>query len=137
MVTGTSEIARRCVSLILCSLSLLLSTGMASAEDLSVDEMVCALDPQCSMPFADRRVRGITATPPVSAAVRPPGSFDITLNFPFNSAELTADSRAKLDRVAKALMDPSTNKLEVIISGHTDARGSAQYNLMLSERRAQ
>jgi outer membrane protein OmpA-like peptidoglycan-associated protein len=136
MVAGTGEIARRCVSAILCSLSLLLSIEAARAEDLSVDEMVCALDPQCAMPFADRRVRGISATAPVSA-VRPPGSFDITLNFPFNSADLTADSRAKLDRVAKALTDPSTNKVDVIISGHTDSRGSAEYNLLLSERRAQ
>jgi hypothetical protein len=45
------------------------------------------------MPFADRRVRGVTATP----SVRPPGSFDITLNFPFDSAELTVESRAKLE----------------------------------------
>jgi OmpA-OmpF porin, OOP family len=107
--------------------------GPAWAEDPSVDEMVCALDPQCAMPFADRRLRGITASP----AVRPPASFDITLNFPYNSADLTPDSRAKLDRVAKALTDPSTVKLEIIISGHTDARGSADYNQMLSERRAE
>ena len=43
------------------------------------------------------RLRGITASP----AIRPPASFDITLNFPYNSAELTPDLRAKLDRVAK------------------------------------
>jgi hypothetical protein len=69
--------------------------------------------------------------------VRPPASFDITLNFPFNSAELTPDSREKLDRVAKALTDPSTIKLDIVISGHTDARGAADYNQLLSERRAQ
>jgi outer membrane protein OmpA-like peptidoglycan-associated protein len=96
--------------------------------------MVCALNPQCGMPFADRRVRGITATTQV---VRPPASFDVTLNFPFNSAEITADSREKLARVAKALTDPSTIKLGIIISGHTDAQGSTEYNQLLSERRAQ
>jgi OmpA family len=81
-------------------------------------------------------VRGISATAPM-AAVRPPGSFDITLSFPYNSAELTADSRNKLDRVAKALTEPNTSSMEIIVSGHTDARGSAEYNLLLSERRAQ
>jgi outer membrane protein OmpA-like peptidoglycan-associated protein len=120
------------VILFLCSLSLVLIAGTARAEDPSLEEMVCALDPQCAMPFADRRVRGVTATP----SVHPPGSFDITLNFPFDSAELTAESRAKLDRVAKALTDPSTSKFDIIISGHTDARGAADYNQLLSERRA-
>ena len=122
------------MNVLFCSLSLFLSTGAARAEDPTVEEMVCALNPQCSMPFADRRVRGITATTQV---VRPPASFDVTLNFPFNSAEITADSREKLARVAKALTDPSTIKLGIIISGHTDAQGSTEYNQLLSERRAQ
>jgi outer membrane protein OmpA-like peptidoglycan-associated protein len=117
------------------ALGLLVLMGLtpAWADDPSVDEMICALDPQCSLPFADRRVRGVTT----GQVVRPPASFDITLNFPFNSADLTPDSRAKLDRVAKALTDPATINMNVIISGHTDARGSASYNQVLSERRAQ
>jgi outer membrane protein OmpA-like peptidoglycan-associated protein len=125
--------AMKYVNLILCSFSLLLSVGPAWAEDPSLAEMVCALDPQCAMPFTDRRVRGVTAAP----SVRPPASFDITLNFPFDSAELTPDSRTKLDRVAKAVTDPSTMKFDIIISGHTDARGAGDYNQLLSERRAQ
>ena len=122
------------VNVLFCSLSLFLSIGAARAEDPTVEEMVCALNPQCGMPFADRGVRGITATTQV---VRPPASFDVTLNFPFNSAEITADSREKLARVATALTDPSTIKLGIIVSGHTDAQGSAEYNQLLSERRAQ
>jgi outer membrane protein OmpA-like peptidoglycan-associated protein len=134
IAAGTIEVvAMKYVNLLLCSLSLMLSAGTARAEDPSLDEMVCALDPQCAMPFTDRRVRGVTATP----SVRPPGSFDITLNFPFDSAELTSESRTKLDRVAKALTDSSTSKFDIIISGHTDARGAADYNQLLSERRAQ
>ena len=122
------------MNVLFCSLSLFLSIGAARAEDPTVEEMVCALNLQCGMPFADRRVRGITATTQV---VRPPASFDVTLNFPFNSSEITADSREKLGRVAKALTDPSTIKLGIIVSGHTDAQGSAEYNQLLSERRAQ
>jgi outer membrane protein OmpA-like peptidoglycan-associated protein len=124
----------RSINLLFCSLALFLSIGAARAEDPTVDEMVCALDPQCGTPFTDRRLRGVTATSPI---VRPPASFDITLNFPFNSAEITPDSREKLGRVAKALTDPSTIKLGIIVSGHTDAQGSAEYNQLLSERRAQ
>jgi outer membrane protein OmpA-like peptidoglycan-associated protein len=120
------------VNLLLCGFSLLLSAGTARAEDPTLEEMVCALDPQCAMPSANRLVRGVTATP----TVRPPGSFDITLNFPFDSAELTSESRTKLDKVAKALTGPSTSKFDIIISGHTDAKGSADYNQQLSDRRA-
>jgi OmpA-OmpF porin, OOP family len=112
--------------------SLLLNVSSASAEDPSVEEMVCALNPQCVSPFGDRRLRGVSG----ATIVRPPLSFDITLNFPFDSADLTADSREKLGRVAKALTDPTTNRYDIIVSGHTDARGSAEYNQALSERRA-
>jgi outer membrane protein OmpA-like peptidoglycan-associated protein len=129
-----SEVAMKYLNLFLCSLFLLLNAAPAWAEDPSLEGMVCALDPQCTPPIAGRSTRGITATP---REVRPPGSFDVTLNFPFNSAELTADSRTKLDRVAKALTDPSTIKYDIIISGHTDASGAAAYNRLLSERRAQ
>jgi outer membrane protein OmpA-like peptidoglycan-associated protein len=95
--------------------------------------MVCALNPDCQAPFVDRRLRGVTSTP----AVRPALSFDITLNFPFDSAELTSDAMAKLDKVARALTDPTTQKYDIIVSGHTDALGTAEYNQQLSERRAQ
>ena len=95
----TPRTAAKCAYLLLCSLSLAISTAPAFAEELSHDEMVCALDPECSMPFSDRRLRGITTT----ASVRTPGSFDRTINFEFNSVELTAQARSELDKVAAAL----------------------------------
>jgi len=131
--TAKSRRARQWACLALCGLSLSLGMVTASAEELSVDEMACALDPQCSKPFVDRRLRGITATP----TVRTPGSFDRTVNFGFDSAELTADARKELDAVAEALTRSGTAKLEIVISGHTDAVGSEEYNQKLSERRAE
>jgi outer membrane protein OmpA-like peptidoglycan-associated protein len=122
---------------LLCGLSLSLSLALnattASAEDLSHDEMVCALDPQCAMPVVNRRLRGITANP----SVRTPGSFDRTVNFAFNSAELTPDARRELDKVAAVLRDSNIEKYSIVIHGHTDATGSADYNQLLSERRAE
>jgi len=128
-----SRRARQWAYLALCGLSLGLGMVAASAEELSVDEMACALDPQCSKPFVDRRLRGINATP----TVRTPGSFDRTVNFAFDSAELTADARKELDAVAEALTRSNTAKLEIVISGHTDAVGNEEYNQKLSERRAE
>ena|SRR5271165_5244863 len=119
--------------LLLGCLCLALGAPAVSAEELSVDEMVCALDPQCAMPVASRRLRGITYV--VSDAR--PGSFDQRINFAFNSAELTAEARNQLDKVAKALTDPKIEKSTIIIHGHTDAVGGAEYNQVLSEHRAQ
>jgi outer membrane protein OmpA-like peptidoglycan-associated protein len=115
------------------ALALFFGLGPAAAEDPTHDEMVCALNPDCQAPFVDRRLRGVSSAP----AVRPALSFDITLNFPFDSAELTNEAMAKLDKVARALTDPSTQKYDIIVSGHTDALGTAEYNQQLSERRAQ
>jgi outer membrane protein OmpA-like peptidoglycan-associated protein len=116
-----------------CCLGLFFGLAPAVAEDPTQEEMVCALNPDCKVPFVDRRLRGVASTP----SVRPALSFDISLNFAFDSAELTEQSRTKLDKVARALTDPSTEKYDIILSGHTDAVGSPEYNQMLSERRAQ
>jgi outer membrane protein OmpA-like peptidoglycan-associated protein len=120
-------------SLFLCSVALLLGSVPAPAEELTVEQMVCALDPQCTKPFEDVRLRGITATP----SMHTPGSFDRTVNFAFNSAELTADARKELDAVAEALNSPNLGKLDIVIAGHTDAVGNDDYNQVLSQRRAE
>jgi outer membrane protein OmpA-like peptidoglycan-associated protein len=119
--------------LLFCGLSLALGATTASAEELSHDEMVCALDPQCAMPIVNRRLRGISANP----SMRTPGSFDRTVNFAFNSAELTPDARMELDKVAAVLRDSNIERYSIVIHGHTDAVGSAEYTQGLSERRAE
>src|SRR5260370_37741821 len=98
-----SSTAGKYVYLLFCGLSLALGASTASAEELSHDEMVCALDPQCAMPIVDRRLRGITATP----SVRTPGSFDRTVNFAFNSAELIAEARRELETVEAVVICPN------------------------------
>jgi outer membrane protein OmpA-like peptidoglycan-associated protein len=118
-------------SVIVVLLSLLF-LPKSQAEELTHDEMVCALTGDCASPFVNRRVRGLTT----SVSPRPPLSFDATVNFNYNSAELTKDAKKELDEVIGALKDPKVKDVEVIISGHTDATGSAEYNQKLSERRA-
>ncbi len=56
------------------------------------------------------------------------------VNFAFNSADLTADAKKNLNAVAEIFIEfPDT---ELLIEGHTDDIGSADYNLKLSRRRA-
>jgi outer membrane protein len=56
------------------------------------------------------------------------------VNFKTNSAELTPESWPVLEAVAAGMAQRTSARAE--IRGYTDARGAAQYNLQLSERRA-
>ena len=71
----------------------------------------------------------------------PPGApcgYLITLNdrvlFDFDKSEIRADAAKVLDTLAAALKDVRASAME--IGGHTDAKGSDDYNLALSQRRA-
>ena len=55
--------------------------------------------------------------------------------FDSNSAILKAGAYTELERVAQVLRDFPETRIRV--EGHTDAKGSAEHNMQLSERRAQ
>lgn len=59
----------------------------------------------------------------------------LSANFESDSATLSPEYIAKIDEVAKVLVQNSEYK--VLLEGHTDATGSEEYNQKLSERRAQ
>jgi|GEM_PF-5021449 len=61
-------------------------------------------------------------------------SYNITIYFPFNQRNLSAEDKAQLDKLAKHLLSAPTEILE--IGGHTDNVGSKDYNIKLSEDRA-
>lgn len=67
-------------------------------------------------------------------------SIDIqAINFEFNSADIPPSQYQKVERIASALRQilrrrPGTR---ILLEGHTDAVGSQDYNLRLSEARAQ
>ena len=53
--------------------------------------------------------------------------------FEFDSSSLTEDARAQVDAHVQALLG---NNDSVLLEGHTDERGTREYNLALGERRA-
>ena len=57
--------------------------------------------------------------------------------FEFNKSNLTSDARAKVRDIGEVLDGPSVRNRQVSIEGHTDSIGSDDYNLRLSEHRAQ
>jgi OOP family OmpA-OmpF porin len=56
--------------------------------------------------------------------------------FEFNKAVLTPEARAKLDSEVVAKLRDMKDVKFVIVNGHADRLGSAQYNQKLSEQRA-
>ncbi len=59
------------------------------------------------------------------------------INFKFNSAELTPESQASINRAVELLKDSDILGNGAYIDGHTDRVGSAAYNQTLSKKRAQ
>ncbi len=56
------------------------------------------------------------------------------VKFATNQSTLNASSKATLDKLVKVMKDyPGT---EILVSGHTDNTGAADYNMNLSKRRA-
>jgi outer membrane protein OmpA-like peptidoglycan-associated protein len=77
------------------------------------------------------------APPPApvsSAPVQDAGIVGFRVNFAFDSAALPASSFDFLQRIAELMNEEPQIKLQV--EGHTDAKGSPEYNLGLSKRRA-
>ena len=63
-----------------------------------------------------------------------PKSVPVPVEFDFDSDTLTASSARQIDIIVSFLQNRGYRELEVI--GHTDWKGSEEYNLDLSERRA-
>ena len=62
------------------------------------------------------------------------GAVAFHINFAFNSAVLPDFAHVMIDRIAQLMKEEPQVKLRV--EGHTDAAGSADYNISLSEQRA-
>jgi outer membrane protein OmpA-like peptidoglycan-associated protein len=63
----------------------------------------------------------------------------VNLNIPFehNSSALMPQAAAQLKELELALNSSSLGKDKFLVAGHTDAKGSAQYNKQLSLKRAE
>ena len=123
---------------------------IASAQEMSREEIKRSLDEQVAgeqgqggpaRPGARvARTRGVGSAP--AAPVAPPRPLAFRqIQFAFGSADLTASSFPTLDELAQALasamVDPRFQGAVFPIIGYTDARGSDDYNLVLSQRRSE
>jgi outer membrane protein OmpA-like peptidoglycan-associated protein len=120
-----------------------LMTGMPTAADF-----IEALAPQPVAKTRGIRPKGdagmalAPAAPAYASAASAPASsapgVDLpVVTFEFNSAQLTTQARQVLDQLSSALRSQDLAGSRILIEGHTDTVGGAEYNFGLSEQRAE
>jgi outer membrane protein OmpA-like peptidoglycan-associated protein len=60
----------------------------------------------------------------------------LLIQFDFNSARVRPESQQALANLSQALLSAELQGSSFAVEGHTDAKGSADYNLKLSQQRA-
>lgn len=63
-------------------------------------------------------------------------SLDLEIYFAYDSSVIAPEAVGGLVQLGRALSDPRMSNADLVVSGHTDARGSDAYNQSLSEDRA-
>ena len=112
---------------LLLSVMVLLSlVSYTSAQD--VEQLSCSLDPKCKSPGVRGLSFGNRAIKVEGTAPDEPRSVNLYINFAYNSADLAQDARITLDQLARALQSSQLESYKFRVEGHTDARGSAEYN---------
>jgi OmpA-OmpF porin, OOP family len=72
-----------------------------------------------------------------SATAPRAGILAVQINFDRNSTAIKPEYFPYLDSIGQALSSPEAGGHNIIVEGHTDAKGSAAYNQVLSEKRAE
>jgi OOP family OmpA-OmpF porin len=104
-------------------------TMVAAAQEASPPAAQQASPPPAPEHSAAAAVK--QANPPATKSI------NARILFDFDSFRLTDDAKAALDRLASVLNDDLMKGKKIEIDGHTDAVGTADYNLTLSQERAE
>jgi peptidoglycan-associated lipoprotein len=102
------------------------------AEESKLAPTACDDTQPC--PAGTRCQNGHCVAPPKGG----PGCEDFPPpKFAFESAELAAESKSTLDRLAKCLASGGLKTARVLLVGHCDARGEYEFNMSLGAERAE
>jgi outer membrane protein OmpA-like peptidoglycan-associated protein len=132
--------------ILLCAIAAALMTAVAlpAQAQVSKDEIVRGLKPSESLTRGLTRgigtTRKIEIVPGKEAEVLDQNKdlpkLNLTIEFEYASDKPTRAGEQQLVALGEALKDSSLKGFRFMLAGHTDARGSDDYNLALSERRA-
>jgi outer membrane protein OmpA-like peptidoglycan-associated protein len=124
-------------SAVLAVSALTMSSGVHA--QVSSEEIVRSLQPKQGLTRSIRS-RAIEILPGKEAEVidknKDLPKINLTIEFEYNSDRPTPAGEKQLVALAEALKDPTLKDFRYLLAGHTDARGSDDYNQALSERRA-
>lgn len=109
--------------------ALVLLAGCASNETDDSADADAAAAAAAEQAAADQAAADAAA----AAAAEAAANLETVFYFDFDQATLTADTRAALDAQIAVLKDANS---KVRLEGHTDERGTREYNMALGERRA-
>jgi len=136
------------------------STAGGNASYKIGNEQPFSLDPNSAKPAAKTKTAGIATTPasaPIgkagknslvratrpgtnpgakAVASRPRGPSDLQITFLVGKTDLTPVGKANADVLAGVLASPKLAGMRVRIEGHTDAQGTREMNMQLSQARA-
>jgi outer membrane protein OmpA-like peptidoglycan-associated protein len=121
----------------------LLALMMAHTQAIAAD------DEDTKQVLSNKQIeQALASPPPLTRSFTPRGLArrqasetdpSVNLNIPFelNSSALKPQASEQLKQLELALTSDALSKDRFVVAGHTDAKGSAQYNKQLSLRRAQ
>jgi outer membrane protein OmpA-like peptidoglycan-associated protein len=120
-------------------LALMVQTGaMAQTEPPSTESIIEQLTPKATAGHYQRKMRNlIIESHKANAAPSAAPSISLHILFDFNSDRITSESHIVLERLVSALQSPALQGFRFSVEGHTDAKGSAEVNQRLSQRRAE
>lgn len=112
--------------------------GSQVTESALIDAL--AIEPPEGPDGKTRGFRPVTKPGDKPSAPKPnpsPGRASLLITFQTNSADLTSETMATLDVLARALQSDTLAGFTFKVEGHADPRGDAARNLLLSQQRAE
>ena len=83
------------------------------------------------------RMRSIKVQRESSGETRSAPAAHLLITFDFDSADLSADAKGLVDKLGRALNTQPLTEFSFTVEGHADPRGTPEYNVRLSQARAE
>ncbi|WP_296691160.1 OmpA family protein [Rhodoferax sp.] len=116
----------------------LLVPAWAQTAAPSAEQMIEQLKAPRTRSLRNLSVEAVSAqTDAASAGTPGRPSLSLLIQFDFNSARVRPESQQALANLSQALQSAELGASRFAVEGHTDAKGSVDYNLKLSQQRAQ